>query len=168
MRGGRIVDLACGHGLVAHMMLLLDDTAPSALAIDAKLPLSARKVAAAMSARWPKLKDRVVLEQKKIDKVELCPGDHVVSCHACGRLTDQILDRAIEARCAVAVLPCCQSRGRCDAGGLEGWMDLSLAVDATRAARLRAAGYRVHTARIPEAMTAKNRLLFGELPTTRS
>src|SRR5580658_6737021 len=35
-RGGRVVDLACGHGLVAHVMLLLDDTSPSALAIDTR------------------------------------------------------------------------------------------------------------------------------------
>ena len=25
-RGGRVVDLACGHGLLAHIMILLDDT----------------------------------------------------------------------------------------------------------------------------------------------
>ncbi|NQT70427.1 MAG: methyltransferase domain-containing protein, partial [Desulfobacteraceae bacterium] len=24
-RGGRIIDLACGHGLLAHIMLILDD-----------------------------------------------------------------------------------------------------------------------------------------------
>lgn len=33
-RGGRVIDLACGHGLVAHLMLLLDDSSPTALAID--------------------------------------------------------------------------------------------------------------------------------------
>src|SRR5512132_4647770 len=40
-RGGRVVDLACGHGLVAQLMLILDDSSPSALAADAHLPPSA-------------------------------------------------------------------------------------------------------------------------------
>ena len=31
-RGGRIVDLGAGHGLLAHVMLILDDSSPSALA----------------------------------------------------------------------------------------------------------------------------------------
>ena len=29
-RGGRVVDLGCGHGLLAHVMLLLDDSSPEA------------------------------------------------------------------------------------------------------------------------------------------
>ncbi len=33
-RGGRVVDLACGHGLLAHIMLLLDDSSAEALAVD--------------------------------------------------------------------------------------------------------------------------------------
>jgi len=33
-RGGRVVDLACGHGLLAHIMLLLDDSSEEALAVD--------------------------------------------------------------------------------------------------------------------------------------
>ena len=32
-RGGRVVDLACGHGLVAHLMLILDDTSPGTWAL---------------------------------------------------------------------------------------------------------------------------------------
>jgi hypothetical protein len=34
-RGGRVVDLACGHGLLAQIMLILDQTSPLALAVDA-------------------------------------------------------------------------------------------------------------------------------------
>ena len=37
-RGGRIVDLAAGHGLLAQVMLLLDDSSPGALAVDKTLP----------------------------------------------------------------------------------------------------------------------------------
>src|ERR1051325_12018883 len=34
-RGGRIVDLAAGHGMLAQVLLLLDNSSPSAIAVDA-------------------------------------------------------------------------------------------------------------------------------------
>src|SRR6188768_4054066 len=40
-RGGRVIDLACGHGLLAQVLLLLDDSSPSAVAVDVRLPKSA-------------------------------------------------------------------------------------------------------------------------------
>src|SRR6187401_2623313 len=39
-RGGRVVDLGGGHGLLAHVLLLLDDTSPGALVVDPSLPPS--------------------------------------------------------------------------------------------------------------------------------
>lgn len=161
-RGGRVVDLACGHGLVAHLMLLLDDTSPSAIAVDTRLPPSAAKIAAAIAAEWPRLEGRVTTQQGAIGDVELHPGDLVVSAHACGPLTDDVIARAIAARARVVVLPCCHEKATCDSGGVDGWVDAPLAIDMTRAARLRASGYAVYTHLIPEAITPKNRLLMGE------
>jgi hypothetical protein len=161
-RGGRVVDLACGHGLIAHLMLVLDDTSPTALAVDTRLPPSAAKVAELMVRAWPRLAGRVTLEPRAIDDVVIEPGDLVVSAHACGALTDHVLTRAIDARARVVVLPCCHEKATCDAGGVDGWMDAALAIDVTRAARLRAAGYVVHTQKIPETITPKNRLLLAE------
>ena len=103
----------------------------------------------------------MLLQEGRIEEAEVRAGDVVVSCHACGALTDRVLDRAIEAHAAVAVLPCCQAVSTGDAGGLEGWVDAALAIDVTRAARLRANGYHVHTQHIPKEMTEKNRLLLG-------
>jgi hypothetical protein len=40
-RGGRVIDLGAGHGLLAHLMLLLDDSSPVALAADKKKPAPA-------------------------------------------------------------------------------------------------------------------------------
>ena len=114
-------------------MLLLDDTSPTALAVDTRLPPSAPKVAALMTRAWPRLAGRVTLET-----------------------------RVIEARARVVVLPCCQEKATCDAGGVDGWMDAALAIDVTRAARLRAAGFVVHTQTIPATITPKNRLLLAE------
>ena len=41
-RGGRIVDLAAGHGLLAHVLMILDNSSPQALVVDTTLPKSSR------------------------------------------------------------------------------------------------------------------------------
>ena len=41
-RGGRVVDLACGHGLLSSILLLLDDSSPMALGIDRAIAARAR------------------------------------------------------------------------------------------------------------------------------
>lgn len=161
LRGGRVLDLACGHSLVAHIMLLLDDSSPSAIAVDSSLPPSALRVAACFSSAWPRLAGRVTLREAKLDTIEATSADVIVSCHACGTLTDDVIEKAITARAGIAVLPCCQATAKSDAGGLSGWLDPALAIDVTRAARLRAAGYAVHTQTIPADITPKNRLLLG-------
>jgi hypothetical protein len=163
-RGGPVVDLACGHGLIAHLLLLLDDTSETAVAVDRRLPESAALVLRAMTEEWPRLSGRVTLVEGPIDDAVIEPGALVVSAHACGDLTDQVLTKAIGAGARVVVLPCCHAAARNDSGGLEGWLDAALAIDVARAARLRAHGYRVHTQRIPESITPKNRLLFGARP----
>jgi hypothetical protein len=73
-----------------------------------------------------------------------------------------VLDKAISANARVALLPCCHQESPQDAGGLGGWLDAALAIDVTRAARLRRAGYVVHTQLIPAGITPKNRLLLAE------
>lgn len=163
-RGGRIVDLACGHGLVAHMMLLLDDTSEEALAVDRRVPKSAAILAAALSREWPRLLGRIAIDEGEIGAVEVRSGDVVVSAHACGGLTDEVLDLAVAASSRVAVLPCCQAEGKGDLGGVGGWVDGALAIDVTRAARLRAHGYTIYTQTIPKEITPKNRLLLGMPP----
>lgn len=161
-RGGRVIDLAAGHGLLAHLMLLLDDSSPRAVAVDASLPASAARLHEVLVDEWPRLRDRLALVAAPLDDVSLHEDDVVVSSHACGALTDVILEHAITARARVAVLPCCHDVETCDAGTLTGWIDPALAIDVRRAARLEHAGYRVWTQTIPAAITPKNRLLLGE------
>jgi hypothetical protein len=161
-RGGRVVDLAGGHGLAGQLLLILDDSSPGALVVDREIPASAVTVHAALAESWPRLAGRVDFVGGPIGGVALHDTDLIVSVHACGALTDLVLDRAIGARARVAVLPCCHDARACDTGGLEGWMDGALAIDATRAARLARAGYRVRTQTIPAEITPKNRLLLGD------
>ena len=160
-RSGRIVDLAAGHGLLAHVLLILDDSSPHALVVDTALPPSSRKLHDALVAAWPRLDGRIVFEERPLDSSPLFGDDLVVSAHACGALADLVLERGSAARARVAVLPCCHDLDVNDAGPLAGWMDGPLAVDAMRAVRLEQRGYRVRTQMIPHAITPKNRLLLG-------
>jgi hypothetical protein len=161
-RGGRVIDLACGHGLLAQILLLLDDSSPSALAVDTRLPKSAQQLSERFARAWPRLAGRVELVQGEMASILAGPGDLLVSCHACGSLTDDVLSQAIAAGARVAVLPCCHESLENDQGGLGGWLEPALAIDVTRAARLRGHGYSVHTQSIPPAITPKNRLLLAE------
>ena len=161
-RGGRIIDLACGHGLLAHIMLILDDSSKTAIAVDNEIPLNAGKLSSELIASWPRLKNRVIYKQVPVQEITILPDDIVVSAHACGSLTDLIIDKAIEQHARLAVLPCCHDLKESSTDGLEGWMDKTLAVDTLRAVRLRSKGYRIVTQKIPNDITPKNRLLMGE------
>ncbi len=152
-RGGRVVDLACGHGLLASLLLLLDDSSPAALGIDRALPASAAKLQAALAATWPRLDGRVELRCGEFDTVQLTADDLVVSVHACGDLTDRVVSLAIAARARLAVLPCCHDLASGGGAELRGWLDGPLAMDVTRAAQLQAAGYRIVTQLIPAEIT---------------
>jgi SAM-dependent methyltransferase len=167
-RGGRVLDFACGHGLLAHIMLLLDDSSPEALAVDTSHPLNAEKLSGAILKTWPRLEGRIHLVAAPLEDIAVTQDDLIVSSHACGPLTDQIIDQAIKAGARLGVLPCCHDLSRSDTGGLEGWVAGPLAVDVTRAARLRAAGYSVFTQKIPEEISPQNRLLMGHLSRTPS
>jgi hypothetical protein len=161
IRGGRIVDFAGGHGLLAHLLLILDDSSSSALVVDTHIPSSAQKVSDVLVRAWPRLAGRVTYVNGPIDSMALTKDDVVVSCHACGALTDHILTRAMAARARLSVMPCCHDASACDAGPLGGWLDSSLAIDVMRAIRLESSGYQVWTQIIPEAITPKNRVLIG-------
>lgn len=161
-RGGHIVDLAAGHGLLAHLLLLLDDSSPSALAVDPALPASAAKLHEALIEEWPRLDGRVAFDRRAIRDVSLAQDDLVVSVHACGALTDDVIAHAAAAGSRVALLPCCHPVTATGPRALDGWLDGALAIDVLRAVRLEQHGYRVRAQRIPDDITPQNRLLIGE------
>lgn len=160
-RGGRIVDLACGHGLLSHVMLLLDDSSSEAVAVDRNFPQNSQKLSAAVIDAWPRLEGRIHYVEMPIEEFVITPDDLVLSIHACGALTDMVMAKAVAARARLAVLPCCQDVAQSETGGLKGWIDGPLAVDVMRAVRLGAQGYTVITRTIPQEITPKNRLLMG-------
>lgn len=160
-RGGRVVDLACGHGLLAHIMLILDNTSDQALCIDRKLPENAQKLSRALITDWPRLGGKIHFKEMDIGDITTFPDDVVVSAHACGSLTDLVIDKAVKGNARVAVLPCCHNLKTCPTGNLTQWMEPTLAVDAVRAMNLQSRGYEIFTSKIPDTITPKNRLLMG-------
>lgn len=161
LRGGRIIDVGGGHGLLAHVMLLLDNSSSEAIVVDRTIPPSAATVHTALVTVWPRLSGRVAFVTTDVAEFPMRDTDVVVSCHACGALTDRILEHAAAAGTRLAVLPCCHDFETCDRGSLEGWVDGALAIDLMRAVSLEQRNYRVWTQTIPSAVTPKNRLLIG-------
>ena len=160
-RGGRVVDLCAGFGLLAQCLAVLDPSI-HAVAVDAWLPANHPKVHAAVASAYPHLQGRVTFVQTKLHTVALHANDILVSAHACGGLTDEVLARAHAAGARVAVLPCCHTtRFRAD---LVHEPDRAAALDALRCTALRARGYGVWTEAIPAAVSPKNRLIFGLPP----
>jgi hypothetical protein len=155
------MDVAGGHGLLAYAMLLLDDSSPEACIIDPAVPSSGGALHDAFVAEWPRLRGRATVVGTDIRNVPLDSTDLVVSSHACGALTDLVLDAAVSATARVAVLPCCHDLRHSDARPLRGWLDGPMAIDAMRAARMVSAGYDVRTQTISASITPKNRLLIA-------
>lgn len=157
---GRVVDLCAGYGLLAQVLLLLDtDVRSTALAVDIRLPKNHVLVHAAVTARFPGLADRVTFQRGRLEDVVLGADDVIVSAHACGELSDAVLDRAAAAGARVALLPCCHlTRWRPD---LADRADPAAHIDEERARWLAARGYDVTVDAIPANVSVKNRLLLG-------
>src|SRR5216684_4827280 len=70
-RGGRVVDLGAGHGLLAQVMLLLDDSSPSALVVDRTLPPSSARLHEVLVQAWPRLSGRIAFVAGSLEDVEI-------------------------------------------------------------------------------------------------
>ena len=135
LRGGRIVNLAAGHGLLAHILLLLDDSSPGALLIDTAPPPSAARLHAVLVEAWPRLAGRLMFERRSLESVALGAGNMVASSHACGALADAGTGGGGRGEGARGGIPCCHDLAVNDSGSLSGWLDRTLAVDVMRAVR---------------------------------
>jgi hypothetical protein len=88
----------------------------------------------------------------------------VISTHACGSLTDQVLKYAVESgAAAVAVMPCCYTGT--DKGvpyGIRRALGVAWSADIARSYMLNENGYHSDFHTIPEEITPMNRILIGE------
>jgi hypothetical protein len=88
----------------------------------------------------------------------------IISTHACGSLTDDVLKFSVDQQAAaVAVMPCCYTGT--DAGvpyGLRRILGVSLSADVRRSFFMQGEGYHVDFATIPRAITPMNRIVIAE------
>lgn len=160
-RGGGVLDLAGGHGLVGYLMAIQDRGTTTVRVVDTRIPKSALRLRDALATRWPGVSESMQFLETSMHAVPVFVDDRVLGIHACGTLTDDVLSRAVAERARVAVLPCCHPYDALDDGNLAGWMPADVAIDAVRALRLRDAGYQVWTTTIPSDISPMNRLLLG-------
>lgn len=167
----RVADLACGHGLLAWALLLLNEQR-SAICIDKRMPSSADKVAHAMTNHWPHLASRWDYVASTLDAIEPCSSTLLCGIHACGTLSDRIISLAIQANAPLVVIPCCHTKRALtrteqnEFNQANQSMALSAFVDNRRIERLRQVGYVVQRREIPQAFTPMNTIILADPPTT--
>ena len=127
----RIADLAAGHGLLSWFLLVLDykeyewsnisekRKPRTAICVDRRMPPSAEKIANAMVKHYPDIKSRWTYVQSDLSSVIPHPSCLISSVHACGTLTDYLIELTIgdfknrhgdsNGRVPLAVVPCCHT-----------------------------------------------------------
>ncbi|KAL7428306.1 hypothetical protein ACHAXM_001210 [Skeletonema potamos] len=88
----------------------------------------------------------------------------IISTHACGSLTDDVIRFGIESRAAsVSVMPCCYTgTAKGVPYGVQRMLGVSLSADIRRSFLLQENGYHVDFAAVPKAITPMNRLIVAE------
>jgi hypothetical protein len=127
--------------------------------IDSRARSAARRVcrarnyeawrSAAGFGAWPRLAQRLEFRSTSLDDVETLSGDIVVSSHACGGLTDRVIDRACRSEPASPCFRAATNLAAWSPREFSGWLGEALAIDTMHTVRLKQRGYRVWTQTIP-------------------
>ena len=165
LRSQHMADLCCGHGLVGILLALFERKVQTVMLVDRKEPPSFKKLLACLLPIAPWIAEKVTFQQSRLDHMDKLPmGTSIVSAHACGLLTDQCIQLAIERQGNIAVLPCCYPKRSCPAPtALQREFGQERAFDIDRTYRLEYAGYTVRWTTIPAEITPMNRILMGML-----
>jgi len=164
VRAACVADLCCGHGLLGILFALYERRVESVVLTDERQPPSFTRIFAAAIRVGPWIEAKVEYRVGPVTTAHerLEAGATIISSHACGVLTDRSIDCAIRLKGSVAVMPCCYPRGACAAPqAVRLALGVDTAFDVDRTYRLKAAGYHVRWAYIPEQITPKNRILIG-------
>ena len=173
-----------------------DSQSYSAVCIDERMPQSAETLQEAMEAQWPQFCvpkknsnsscwDYV---QARLECVEPDASTLLVGVHCCAKLSDRIIELAIQGKCPLALVPCCHSQ-KCltkeqlaeyhqeisdsttpfhSSSSQQQQTSLTDFIDAQRVQRLRQAGFHVAEHSIPPVFTPKNRILLATPPSSQT
>ena len=167
-RGGRIVGLACGHGLLAMILLLPDDRSPEALAVDRCIPESAKALYESLAEAWPRLNGRVKFLETELEEVQLLDDDIIVSAHACGTLLqlDGLVERVrsyVQLR-GTAIIPKPPGSGDLRPESARMLQEILLRGEAPRGAVVEASGLKERTGRNVLGQLISEGLLVSDTP----
>ncbi len=165
----RVVDVAAGHGLLGWFLLALCVQArtplPVVYAVDERMPASAGKLRDSFGAAFPRLRAQHRYIVGDARDVEATGDTLVAGLHACGGLSDIVIDVALAGSSALALVPCCHSTKIPHDVDAAARVGLDEAIDASRARRLAAAGWAVERDTLcPREITPKNGLILGRPP----
>lgn len=178
-------DLCCGHGLTGMLfaacygsptannnqvhVTLVDQTQPSSHTVLKDLIVQV----------CPWVQDRIKYQASSLDEWKTSSAENdiddeiihttkpniIIATHACGMLTDYVINYAMEQKAeSIAVMPCCYTGT--DVGspyGIKRALGVSWAADIRRSYKLQECGYHVDFGAIPQSITPMNRIIVGEL-----
>jgi len=173
-----IKDLCCGHGLTGMLFLAcmppgrIQNTTIQTILVDQAEPQSHSILRDCISEICPWVSEETVtfisspLEEYTLNEVREEDGATIViSTHACGSLTDKVIEYSIETTKAssIAVMPCCYTgTDRGAPYGIRRMLGVSLSADIRRSFHLQDHDYHVDFASIPKAVTPMNRIILAE------
>ena len=173
-----IQDLCSGHGLTGMIFVACNppgrvkDASVKTTLVDRFEPMSHSVLRDCISEVCPWVSEESVqfesvpLEEfaSRNERDATRDASVVISTHACGSLTDKVLEYARDVSAsAAAVMPCCYTGT--DSGapyGIRRMLGVSLAADVRRSFYLQENGYHVDFATIPKVITPMNRLILAE------
>lgn len=182
-----VQDLCCGHGLTGMLFAACNPQRRSsksmkvtASLVDRFEPPSHQQLRETIAEVCPWIRGEESIrftpstldayfeesESKSNDNADDGPNHAsvIISTHACGSLTDDVLQYAIDSKsAAIAVMPCCYTGT--DKGspyGVRRALGVSMAADVGRSFFLQDCGYHVDFATIPIEVTPMNRIIVAE------
>jgi hypothetical protein len=178
-----VYDLCSGHGLTGMLFAACNpkkDGTPAvhAMLVDQTEPPSHQVLRTILTEVCPWLSEEGSIRfiAQSLDSFQAATtdddthyGDAVaalaISTHACGSLTDQVLQFAVQQvdACGIAVMPCCYTGT--DKGapyGIKRALGISWAADIRRSFYLMEHGYHSDFSNIPSEITPMNRIVVGE------
>jgi len=150
-----IVECCAGNGLAG---LLFADKGKKVTHIDIKKNNQYDHVRSALNKN--NLIDSTYIQQSIYNFIP--QGDAYISIHACGELTDKIIEHAIAMRKPFAVVPCCHSSSmHLSEDILKHFLHKDEAIDALRIYYAQSREYTMIVKSMPTYITKKNKILIG-------